>query len=101
MIVVLSVPGQLLAQVLTTGISLKGEGMFIAYTRVETLDNGKTWLFNGTDILKSGLYYNVVTTTYVRDYTQLNNSNVTVLYNTNITQTRSLMDYLKFKYPLC
>ncbi|CAF4791577.1 unnamed protein product [Rotaria sp. Silwood1] len=101
MIVVLSVPGQLLAQVLTTGISLKGEGMFIAYTRVETLDNGKTWLFNGTDILKSGLYYNVVTTTYVRDYTQLNNSNVTILYNTNVTQTRSLMDYLKFKYPPC
>ncbi|CAF3630143.1 unnamed protein product [Rotaria sp. Silwood1] len=101
MIVVLSVPGQLLAQVLTTGISLKGKGMFIACTRVETLDDGKTWLFNGTDILKSGFYYNVVTTTYVRDYTQLNNSNVTILYNTNVTQTRSLMDYLKFKYPPC
>ncbi|CAF2883676.1 unnamed protein product [Rotaria sp. Silwood2] len=100
-VVVLSVPGQLLAQVLTTGISLKGDGMFIAYTRIETLDDGKTWLFNGTDISKSNIYYNVATTVYVRDYTQLNNSNVTTLYNTNVTQTRSLMEYLKFKYPPC
>jgi 5'-nucleotidase/UDP-sugar diphosphatase len=100
-VVALSVPGPLLAQVLTTGISLKGNGMFLAYTRVETFDGGKTWLFNGTDISKSGLLYNVATTAYIRDYTQFNNSNVITLYDTNITQTKSLMDYLPIKYPPC
>ncbi|CAF2667563.1 unnamed protein product [Rotaria sp. Silwood2] len=100
-VVALSVPGHLLAQVLTNGISLKGNGMFMAYTRVETLDGGKTWLFNGTDISKSDLYYNVATTAYVRDFTQLNSTYVTTLYNTNITQTKSLMEYLAIKYPPC
>ncbi|CAF4333122.1 unnamed protein product, partial [Rotaria sp. Silwood2] len=100
-VVALSVPGHLLAQVLTNGISLKGNGMFMAYTRVETLDGGKTWLFNGTDISKSDLYYNVATTAYVRDFTQLNSTYVTTLYDTNITQTRSLMEYLAIKYPPC
>ncbi|CAF4114267.1 unnamed protein product, partial [Rotaria sp. Silwood1] len=100
-IVVLSVPGYLLAQVLTNGISLKGNGMFIAYTRIETFDDGKTWLLNGTDISKSGLYYNVATTAYIRDFTQLNNTDVITLYDTNVTQTRSLMDYLTIKYPPC
>jgi 5'-nucleotidase len=101
LVISLSVPGQLLAQVLTNGISLKGNGMFLAYTRIETFDNGKTWLFNGADISKSGLNYNVATTSYVRDYTQLNNSNVITLYDTNITQTKSLMEYLRIKYPPC
>ncbi|CAF4224926.1 unnamed protein product, partial [Rotaria sordida] len=41
-VIVLCVPGQLLAQVLTTGMSFKGYGMFIAYTRVKTFDNGNT-----------------------------------------------------------
>ncbi|CAF3627605.1 unnamed protein product [Rotaria sp. Silwood1] len=100
-IVVLSVPGYLLAQVLTNGISLKGNGMFIAYTRIETFDDGKTWLLNGTDISKSGFYYNVATTAYIRDFTQLNNTDVITLYDTNVTQTRSLMDYLTIKYPPC
>ncbi|CAF1252517.1 unnamed protein product [Rotaria sordida] len=100
-IVVLSVPGHVLAQVLTIGTLLKGSGMFIAYTRVETLDDGETWLFNGTDISKSGLYYNVATTAYMRDHTQLNNIDVTTLYDTNVTQTRSLMNYLTMKYPPC
>ncbi|CAF2609713.1 unnamed protein product [Rotaria sp. Silwood2] len=100
-VVALSVPGQLLAQVLTTGMSFKGYGMFIAYTRVETLDDGKTWLFNGTDISKSGLYYNVATLVYLRDITQLNNSNVTTLYETNVTLTKGLIEYLKIKYPPC
>ncbi|UJR14434.1 hypothetical protein I4U23_001431 [Adineta vaga] len=100
-VVAISVPGVLLAQVLTYGISLKGNGMFLAYTRIETSDGGKTWLFNGTDISKSGLNYSVATTSYIRDYTQLNNTNVITLYDTNITQTRSLMEYLKIKYPPC
>jgi 5'-nucleotidase len=98
-VVALSVPGQLLAQVLTYGISLKGNGMFLAYTRVETFDDGKTWLFNGTDISKSGLNYIVATTSYLRDYTQLkDHPNVITLHDTNITQTKSLMEYLKTEY---
>ncbi|CAF4009016.1 unnamed protein product, partial [Rotaria sp. Silwood1] len=36
-----------------------------AYTRVETSDGGKTWLYNGTDISTSDLYYNVATIDYV------------------------------------
>ncbi|CAF3749961.1 unnamed protein product [Rotaria sordida] len=100
-VIAISVPGQLLAQVLTTGMSFKGYGMFIAYTRVETLDDGKTWLFNGTDISKSGLYYNVATLAYVRDYTQLNNSNVTTLYESSVTLPKGLIEYLKIKYPPC
>ncbi|CAF5107469.1 unnamed protein product, partial [Rotaria sp. Silwood1] len=70
-VVVLSIPGRLLAQVLTTGISLKGDGMYLAYTRVEISDDGKTWLYNGTDISTSDLYYNVATIDYVRNTTQL------------------------------
>ncbi|CAF1264425.1 unnamed protein product [Rotaria sordida] len=101
LIVVLSVPGQLLAQILTTGISLKGSGMFLAYTRIETLDDGKTWLHNGTDISKSSLYYNVVTIDYTRRNTQFNNRDVTTLYETNVTLTKCFMEYLKSKYPPC
>ncbi|CAF1171281.1 unnamed protein product [Rotaria sp. Silwood1] len=100
-VVALSVPGQILAQVLTTGLSLKGNGMFMAYTRVETLDEGKTWLFNGTDISKTGLSYNVATLDYIRDNTALNHSDVNTLYDTNITHTRALLGYLKRKYPPC
>ncbi|CAF2388246.1 unnamed protein product [Rotaria sp. Silwood2] len=101
MVVALSVPGQILAQVLTTGLYLKGDGMFLAYTRVETLDGGKTWLYNGTDISKSGLYYNVATIDYARDYTQLNSKNVTTYYATNVTLTKCLLDYLQKQYPPC
>ncbi|CAF3892907.1 unnamed protein product [Rotaria sordida] len=97
--IALSVPGQLLAQVLTTGVSLKGNGMFIAYTRVKTFDNGKTWLFNGTDISKSGLYYNVATIAYVRDNTKLNNPNVTTFYESSVPVAKGLIKYLKIKYP--
>jgi 2',3'-cyclic-nucleotide 2'-phosphodiesterase (5'-nucleotidase family) len=100
-VVAISVPGKLLAQVLTFGNSLKGNGMFLAYTRVETPDGGKTWVFNGTDISQSGLYYKVATAGYVRDNTQLNNPDVTTLQDTNITQTRGLIEYLKIKYPPC
>ncbi|CAF3101203.1 unnamed protein product [Rotaria socialis] len=100
-IVALSVPGAVLAQVLTTGVSLKGNGMFIDYTAVETLHGGKTWLLNGTDISKSGAYYNVATSAFVRDATELKNVDVTTLYETNITQTRTLLEYLKVQYPPC
>ncbi|CAF2066784.1 unnamed protein product [Rotaria magnacalcarata] len=68
---------------------------------VETLDGGKTWLLNGTDISKSGVYYNVATSAYVRDATELKNVGVTTLYETNITQTRALLEYLKIQYPPC
>ncbi|CAF3981965.1 unnamed protein product [Rotaria sordida] len=97
--IALSVPGQLLAQVLTTGMSLKGNGMFLAYTRVKTFDNGKTWLLNGTDISKSDLYYNVATIAYVRDNTQLNNPTVTTLYESSVPVAKGLIKYLKIKYP--
>ncbi len=100
-VVALSVPGRLLAQVLTNGIALKGNGMFLIYTGVETFDDGQTWLFNGTDISTSGLYYKVATTSYYRDNTLLNNPNVTTLHDTNITQTKSFLDYLAIKYPPC
>ncbi|CAF0929882.1 unnamed protein product [Adineta steineri] len=100
-VIVISVPGELLARVLTTGISIKGNGMFLAYTRVETPDDGKTWLFNGIDISKSGLTYRIATTSYLRDNTQLNNSDVVTLYDSNTTQTKSLLEYLQRKYPPC
>ncbi|CAF4942187.1 unnamed protein product, partial [Rotaria sp. Silwood1] len=56
---------------------------------------------NGTDISTSDLYYNVATIDYVRNTTQLNNINVTTLYNTNITLAKCLLEYLKIKYPPC
>jgi 5'-nucleotidase / UDP-sugar diphosphatase len=100
-IVALSVPGQLLAQVLTTGVSLKGNGMFLTYTRLETSDNGHTWLFNGTDISKSGLNYRVATTGYIRMNTLLRSATVNILLDSTMIQTRGLIEYLKVKYPAC
>ena len=100
-VVALSVPGEILAQVLTRGIALKGNGMFLAYTGVQTFDDGKTWLFNGTDISQSHLDYRVATTSYLRDNTQFNHPNVTTILYTNVTQTKSLMDYLRIQYPPC
>ncbi|CAF1387131.1 unnamed protein product [Rotaria sordida] len=38
----LSVPGKILAGVLTDSMSLKGYGMFLSYTGVKTIDLGKT-----------------------------------------------------------
>ena len=100
-IVAISVPGLLLAQVLTTGASLKGNGMFLAYSRVESFDGGQTWFFNGSDISKTGLEYRVATTGYVKDNTQLKTGNITVLQNSNVTQTRGFIEYLKKEYPPC
>ncbi|CAF1348585.1 unnamed protein product [Didymodactylos carnosus] len=100
-ILALSVPGQLLARVLSTGISIKGDGMFLSYTGVQTSDQGKTWLVNGVDISISNLNYNVATTDYARANTEFNNTNATILQHTNMTQTQSLINYLNTKYPPC
>lgn len=75
-IVVLAVPGQLLAEFLTKSMSLKGNGMFITYTGIETLDNGNTWLVNGTDISTSEQYYRIATTDYLQENTLLNSPDV-------------------------
>ena len=58
-IVALSVPGQLLAQVLTTGMSLKRDGMFLSYTGISTTEEGITWLADGTNVATSGKNYTV------------------------------------------
>ena len=96
----LSVPGSILANVLINGANLKGNGMFISYSGVETTDGGKTWYINGTDVSKSGLRYNVATMSYARANV-LNDTSVNVLQEYNITQTTSLIDYLTVIYPPC
>ncbi len=99
-ILVLSVPGQLLAEVLTTGMSLKGNGMFLSYNGVRTLDGGSTWLDkNGTDIATSGVNYTVATIEFAKLTTESNNA--TTIQEVNVTQTKALMDYLRVKYPPC
>ena len=99
-ILALSVPGQLLAQVLTTGLSAKATGEFVSYTGVETSDGGATWHDqNGVNIATSSINYNVTTIEYAK--TSLGLGNATVLATLNITQTRALIDYLKVKYPPC
>ncbi|CAF1205012.1 unnamed protein product [Adineta steineri] len=100
-IIALSVPGRILAQVLTTGMSLKGNGMFLSYTGVQTSDGGTTWFVNGTNIATTEINYIVATIEYAKLNTQLNNPNVTVLQNTNVTQTAALFSYVKIKYPPC
>ncbi|CAF1367000.1 unnamed protein product [Adineta steineri] len=96
-IIVLLVPGELLARVLTNGTSLKRVGPVLAYAGVETLNNGETWSVNGIDISTSGVNYTVVTT----EYTKLYNRDVIVLQKTNLTQAKTLINYLKIKYPPC
>ena len=100
-VVSLAVPGELLAQFLTKSLSLKGNGMFITYTGIETSDNGNSWFINGIDIATSEQYYHVATTEYVRDNTLLNNSDVIQLSNTRQTQTKIFMNYLTKIYPPC
>jgi 2',3'-cyclic-nucleotide 2'-phosphodiesterase (5'-nucleotidase family) len=100
-IIVLSVPGEILAQVLTTGMSLKRSGMFLSYTHVQTLDEGSTWLINGSNIATSGINYTVATLDFTRKNTRLNNGNVTLIQQYNVTQTKTLIDYLRIKYPPC
>jgi 5'-nucleotidase len=96
----LSVPGALLSKVLVDGISQKGGGMFLSYCGVETKD-GQTWFVNGQDISKTSLNYNVATMDYAYGHTKLNDSSVTVLKLYDITQTKSLINYLPTKYPPC
>ncbi|CAF0827909.1 unnamed protein product [Didymodactylos carnosus] len=95
----LSVPGKLLAQVLTHGMSLKGNGMFLVYCGVHTIDQGNTWILNanGGNIATSGLSYNVATIAYAKDATDLKNA--IILQELNITQTKVLISYLNSKYP--
>ncbi len=97
-ILVLSASGQLLAEVLTTGMSLKGNGMFLSYNGVRTLDGGSTWLDkNGTDIATSGVNYTVATIEFAKLTTGSNNA--TTIQEVNVTQTKALMNYLRVKYP--
>jgi 5'-nucleotidase len=99
-ILVLSVSGQLLAQVLTNGMSLVGNGMFLSYTGVQTSDGGLTWFDqNRMNIATSGVNYTVATIEYAQLNTGLNSA--TVLESLNITQTQALISYLKIKYPPC
>ena len=98
----LSVPGQILAQVLDDGLKEKGRGMYITYggaIQRNTQDN--TWRINGQDISKSGLNYNIATMSYARMNTKLNDTSVIILKTYPITQTKSLIDYLPTKYPPC
>jgi 5'-nucleotidase len=99
-VLALSIPGQLLAQVLATGMSLKGSGMFLSYSGVQTLDGGLTWLDkNGTNIATSGVNYTVATIEFAKLNTGLNDS--TIIQQLNVTQTQALIDYLKLEYPPC
>lgn len=100
-LVTLAVPGRILAKVLTYGMSLKGNGMFLAYAGVESPDGGNTWLINGTDISTSMLNYNLATIDYARSNTGLDDPAVTTIREFNITQTRSLLEYLSEIYPPC
>lgn len=82
-------------------MSVKGTGMFIGYTGIETPDEGSTWFVNGINIATSGLTYKIATTAYVRENTKLNNASVTILSDPDITQTKALISYLPMKYPPC
>jgi 5'-nucleotidase / UDP-sugar diphosphatase len=94
----LSVPGQLLARVLSNGMSMKGSGSFLSFCGIQTPDQGKTWFVNGTDISNSGLNYNVATIGYIRR-TRLNSPIVVILHKFKVTRARSLINYLQTKYP--
>jgi 5'-nucleotidase len=96
----LSIPGLIIANVLRSSILMKGSGTYPVYCGINTPDQGNTWLFNGTDISKTGLNYNVATITYVKN-TQFNSPTVIVWNNFNITQTQGFINYLKIKYPPC
>jgi 2',3'-cyclic-nucleotide 2'-phosphodiesterase (5'-nucleotidase family) len=98
----LLVPGQVLAKILTNGRSAKGSILFLSYCGVETKDDGKTWLINGQDISKTGLNYNVATMSHARRQIKgLEDPTVIELKLYNITQTKSLINYLPTKYPPC
>ena len=99
-ILVLSVPGPLLARVLTIGMSRKESGSFISYTGVRTSDDGRTWFdLQGRNLTANAVNYTVATIEYAR--TALGLDDASVLAKLNVTQTRGLIDYLKVKYPPC
>ena len=100
-VVALAVPGAILANVLITGMTFKGAGLFIGYTGIETSDEGSTWLVDGVNVATSGLVYRVATSAYVKDNTNLTDVSVVLLQQTGVTQTRALIDYLTVKYPPC
>ena len=58
---------------LTDGFSVKGTSLFIGYTRVDTSDQGSTWLSGGINIATTGLNHKVAATEYVKNCTKLNN----------------------------
>lgn len=99
-LLVLSVPAPLLAQVLINGMNKKGSGLFVSYVGVRSLDNGLTWSdLQGRNLTTSSMNYTVATIEFARTAIGLNDT--TVLEKTNITQTKSVIDYLKQKYPPC
>jgi 5'-nucleotidase/UDP-sugar diphosphatase len=100
-IIVLSVPGQILAQVLTTSLSFKGTGIFLSYCRVQTLDGGSTWSVDGSNIATNGINYTIATLDFARQNTGLNNGNVTFIQQYNVTETQALINYLRIIYPPC
>jgi 5'-nucleotidase len=97
----LSVPGEIVCDVLLNGLLLKGSGMYLSYCGIETFDEGKTWLINDTNICKSDLKYKVITTDYMKENSYLNNVEVIVLKEYKISHTKRLIDYLSKKYPPC
>lgn len=100
-VVAVAVPGAILADVLITGMTFKGAGLFIGYTGIETSGGGSTWLVNGVNVATSGLVYNIATSAFVTENTKLKNPSVVLLQQTGVTQTRAVIDYLTVKYPPC
>jgi hypothetical protein len=75
-ILTLSVSDQLLARILSKNTLNKGNGIFLSYVEIETLDEGKTWLVNGTDTSINNLNYTIATIEYIRQNIDFNDANV-------------------------
>ncbi|CAF0816580.1 unnamed protein product [Adineta ricciae] len=97
----ISISGQVLARILTDNLSKQRKGSLLAYIGVETPDNGRTWLVNGTDISISNQNYRIATTDYTQKRLALNSTDMTVLAKTNLLLSTSFMDFLRIKYPPC
>ena len=99
-LLLINVSGEIVVNVLRHGLSLKGDGMFLSYCGINTLDQGKTWFINGTEILPSiDSKYRVITTDYAKENTDFNDPTVTILKEYNQTHTKSLIYYLKTIFP--
>ncbi|CAF3392026.1 unnamed protein product, partial [Rotaria sp. Silwood2] len=61
-----------LANVLSHDMPMKGSETFLAACRIEFLDQGNAWLYNGIDISKTALNYSVATITYQKNTEFLN-----------------------------